>query len=132
MTRRLLCLALVLGSASICVAASDSSGAWLSRVPREDRVRANPELDNPKSVEAGAVVFARHCGSCHGADAAGRGKHPSLRTPRVQQASDGELQWLLLNGSLAHGMPSWAGLPEVQRWQVIRYLHSLPQDDQPK
>ncbi len=116
-------------SASACVAASDSHGSWLSKVPAKDRVRVNPLAENPSAVAAGALVFAQHCASCHGSKAGGMGRHPSLRTERVQQASDGELQWLLRNGSLRHGMPAWSGLPEVQRWQVVRYLHSLPLDD---
>ena len=41
----------------------------------------------------------------------GRGRRPSLRTPEVRSATDGELFWLLRNGSLAHGMPSWSRLP---------------------
>ena len=124
--RRALSLALVLLYAAACLAASDFTGSWLSKVPQKDRVRVNPQAQDPQAVDAGAVVFARHCASCHGRDADGLGKHPSLRTARIQQASDGELQWLLRNGSLAHGMPAWSGLPEIQRWQVVRYLHSLP------
>ncbi len=55
----------------------------------------------------------------------GRGRRPSLRTDRVQGATDGELLWLLENGELRYGMPSWSGLPEEQRWQVERYVKSL-------
>ncbi len=116
-------------SASACVAASGSRGAGLSKVPEKDRVRVNPLAEDPTAPAAGALVFAQHCASCHGSDAQGMGKHPSLRTARVHQASDGDLQWLLRNGSLAHGMPAWSGLPEAQRWQLVRYLHSLPLDD---
>jgi hypothetical protein len=48
----------------------------------------------------------------------------------VQKATDGELRWLLRNGSLKRGMPSCDGLPEVQRWQLVRYLHSLENNPQ--
>jgi len=37
--------------------------------------------------------------------------------------------WLLENGVLRYGMPSWSGLPEEQRWEVIRYLRTLPVED---
>jgi mono/diheme cytochrome c family protein len=116
-------------SASAYVAASDSHGSWLSKVPEKDRLRVNPLAKDTQAVAAGAQIFSQHCASCHGSDAQGMGKHPSLRTARVQQASDGELQWLLRNGSLMHGMPAWSGLPELQRWQLVRYLHSLPLED---
>jgi len=32
---------------------------------------------------------------------------------------------VLRNGSLRHGMPSFAHLPEQQRWQIVTYLKSL-------
>ena len=66
-----------------------------------------------------------HCAKCHGEDALGRGKKPSLRTKEVQKAADGELFSLLRNGYLKKGMPSWSSLPEPSRWQIIAYVKSL-------
>ena len=40
-------------------------------------------------------------------------------------AKPGELQWLLTNGNLGKGMPSWSRLPEQQRWQLVAYLKTL-------
>jgi mono/diheme cytochrome c family protein len=70
-------------------------------------------------------VFDDHCAKCHGTDALGRGKRPSLRSERVQQATDGEIFWLLKNGNLPKGMPTWATIPEPMRWQVITFVKSL-------
>lgn len=70
-------------------------------------------------------MFADHCAQCHGPDALGQGKRPSLRTPEVQGASDGEIFWILRNGYLRRGMPSWSSLPEQTRWQIIAYVKSL-------
>jgi mono/diheme cytochrome c family protein len=73
---------------------------------------------------AGARLYADHCSRCHGENLEGvRGK-PSLRTPVVAGATDGELFWLLRNGDLRHGMPSWSGLPEPERWQIVTFLKS--------
>ena len=121
---RCLVLAVALSS-SAGLAASKPPGDWLKRVPQKERVRQNPLAQGDSAAAAGAQIFATHCASCHGTNAEGSGKHPSLRSTRVHDATDGELQWLLRNGSLGKGMPSWSGLPEVQRWQVIRYLRSL-------
>jgi hypothetical protein len=33
--------------------------------------------------------------------------------------------WVLENGSLHHGMPSFAHLPAPERWQIITYLQGL-------
>ena len=106
-------------------AAAEKHDDWLERVPQKDRFRPNPLTLDDAAPAAGAIIFAERCASCHGADAQGKGRRPSLRTDRVREATDGELQWLLRNGSLGKGMPAWSGLPEVQRWQLIRYLRSL-------
>jgi mono/diheme cytochrome c family protein len=113
-------------SVAVTARANDGHSDWLRKVAEKDRVRVNPLAGDDSAVAAGAQVFGQHCASCHGEMAEGMGRRPSLRTARVHDASDGELQWLLRNGSLAHGMPAWSGLPEVQRWQLVRYLHSLP------
>lgn len=106
--------------------ASEQRGDWLAKVPEKDRVRVDPLAHDDTAIAGGAQLFAQHCTACHGELAEGVGRRPGLRTARVRDASDGELQWLLRNGSLAHGMPAWSNLPEVQRWQLVRYLHSLP------
>jgi mono/diheme cytochrome c family protein len=106
--------------------ASEQRGDWMAKVPEKDRARVNPLAQDDTAIAGGAQLFAHHCASCHGDLAEGVGRRPALRTARVRDASDGELQWLLRNGSLAHGMPAWSNLPEVQRWQLVRFLHSLP------
>jgi len=106
--------------------ASVGTGQWLKHVPEKDRVRSNPLAHDSDATAAGAKLFHSDCAPCHGADAAGRGSRPTLRSERVRRATDGELEWLLRNGNLAHGMPSWSRLPEVQRWQIVRYVHALP------
>jgi|CZKR01.1.fsa_nt_gi hypothetical protein len=37
----------------------------------------------------------------------------------------GTLFWLLTNGVVRHGMPVWSKLPELQRWQLVRFIKSL-------
>ena len=91
------------------------------------RVPVIAEDHPPKAGEISPAksIFLRHCAKCHGADAEGRGKKPSLRSSRVQSATDGEIFWLLRNGNLGKGMPTWSKLPEETRWQVIAYVKSL-------
>ena len=113
---------ILLACSSMLVAAS---GGWLNKVPDADRKRVNPFDGNQEAVAAGGVLFQNNCAKCHGSDAAGKHNRPSLRSERVAHATDGELAWLLKNGSLWKGMPSWSSLPEQQRWQIIAYLRSL-------
>lgn len=103
-----------------------SNGAWLHKVPNAARKRVNPYAGKAEAIAAGKLLFADHCAECHGSDALGRHGRPSLRSERVRHATDGELAWLLRNGSLSKGMPSWSTIPEPQRWQIIAYLRSLP------
>lgn len=112
-----------MAAALLCLAAAD--GSWLRDVPDADRKRSNPFSGQNDAVAAGGRLFADHCAKCHGEDAEGRGKRPSLRSNRVQHATDGEVFWLLKNGNLRKGMPTWASLPEPERWQIIAYVKSL-------
>jgi len=41
--------------------------------------------------------------------------------PRLECCSG----WVLKNGSIYQGMPSFAHLPEPQRWEIITFLRSL-------
>ena len=94
--------------------------------PAKDHARANPLAGDKQAIAAGALVYADHCAECHKPDARGDGhKRPSLRTDPIRTASDGDLEWFLRQGDLAHGMPSWASLPTQQRWQLVAYLRSI-------
>lgn len=122
-----LCRILVgLLAVAVCAGASDS---WLRHVPDSYRRKVNPYAGQPDAIAAGARLFSDHCAQCHQPDALGKGKRPSLRTSYIQSATDGELFWLLRNGILAHGMPSWSMLPEPSRWQIIAYVKSLGPSD---
>jgi mono/diheme cytochrome c family protein len=109
-------------AAVLCIAAD---GTWLERVPDADRAKPNPFSGKPDAVAAGQKVYLDHCAKCHGDDGEGRRKKPSLRTSRVQQATDGEIFWLLKNGSSKKGMPTWSSLPEPTRWQIITFVKSM-------
>lgn len=99
---------------------------WTQQVPQREHERANPMAQNPQAAQAGRLLYADHCSKCHGGDAAGKGKRPSLLTKHVQiDASQGDLHWLLVNGDLRRGMPSWSKLPDQQLWQIVSYLKSL-------
>jgi len=112
--------------ASVALAASaEKDGTWISRVPEKARLRQNPLASDPNAVAAGGKLYRQNCAKCHGPQGEGSGQHPALNTERVRAASAGELQWLLTNGSLKHGMPSWSRLPEPQRWQIVAYLQTM-------
>jgi mono/diheme cytochrome c family protein len=113
----------VLGSSLLFAEAGD--GVWLTKVPDKQRVRENPFSGQPEAIAAGAKLFRHNCTTCHGNEALGTKKYPNLHTEQVRAATDGELEWLLKNGSMKNGMPSWSKLPEQQRWQIVAFLKSL-------
>ena len=99
--------------------------AELGKAPEKARNRANPLAHDPEAAAAGRLLFEDHCAECHGHNAGGGKKGPSLRAPEVQNAPSGAIFWLLTNGVVRKGMPVWSRLPEPQRWQLVRYLKSL-------
>ena len=99
---------------------------WIEKVPPRERERENTMAGDADAVAAGRLLYEDHCARCHGDEAQGKGKRPSLRSERVQgTATPGDLHWLLRNGSLGRGMPSWSKLPDEQIWQIITYLRTL-------
>jgi mono/diheme cytochrome c family protein len=125
--RTILTICALLSATLLLAAAGD--GLWITRVPEKDRARMNPFAGNSAAQAAGAKLFKQNCASCHGDDANGKDRHPSLHSQRVRSATPGELQWLLTNGSMKNGMPSWSRLPEQQRWQIVTFLKSLQNAD---
>jgi len=105
----------------------DSRGVLLAiaRAPTSAREKQNPFRGDGKAILAGEKLYSEHCAECHGDDARGGAHAADLCAPDVQKATSGELEWLLRNGNLAHGMPSWSGLPEQRLWQIVAYVKTL-------
>jgi mono/diheme cytochrome c family protein len=97
----------------------------IAQAPERTREWRNPYQGQPDAVLAGKKLFQQHCAECHGSNARGRGRAVNLHLSAVQNATAGELEWFLRNGNLWRGMPSWSGLPEQRRWQIVAYLKSL-------
>jgi mono/diheme cytochrome c family protein len=125
--RRQLWAGIVLG---LGVAYAATGSPWIHNVPEAAHKKSNPYANQEKAIAAGARLFADHCAQCHGSDALGRDGRPSLRSQEVQQTTDGEIFWLLKNGSRRRGMPSWSSLPAPSRWQIVAYIKSLGESAQ--
>ncbi|MEA2326640.1 MAG: hypothetical protein QOE68_1599 [Thermoanaerobaculia bacterium] len=81
--------------------------------------------ESSSEIRAGGKLFAQHCASCHGVNATGGTRAPSLHTPAIQAMPDAALVQFLTDGDLPKGMPSWSRLPEERRWQLVRYIKSM-------
>lgn len=94
------------------------------QAPESAKQMKNP-YTGQASASAGGPLYQNSCGSCHGTSGQGSGNIPGLNSDSVKAATDGELFWFITKGDIDDGMPSWAGLPEQQRWQIVSYLKSL-------
>ena len=117
------------------------------RVPR-DQIEAARAVTNPlpasdEMIAKGKVLFEgkAFCKACHGADGKGLGggiEPGSLKGPLPRNftdkrwqttRTDGELFWILKNGSKGTAMASFIPLvlTEEEAWQVLRYVRSFGQ-----
>ena len=97
--------------------------AW--QAPPAATARRNPLANSPEAAGGGRKIFQRECSSCHGQDGRGLKNAADLQLDVVQTQTDGALFWKITNGNARRGMPSFSGLPEMQRWQIVLYLRTL-------
>ena len=112
------------------------------RVPpaqiEEARSWKNPFPATPENIQKGKAFFhgKAYCRTCHGKDGKGLGDIPGLTgklprnfTDKDWQAArmDGELLWILKNGSSGTAMVSFIPqvLTEDEAWHVILYIRSF-------
>ncbi|HTR36268.1 MAG TPA: c-type cytochrome [Bryobacteraceae bacterium] len=97
----------------------------LQQAPENWRAKVNPFASDIQAKRAGAKLYARECAECHGEGGQGIGKAPPLQRADVSHAPPGAVFWVLDNGALWHGMPSFAHLPAPERWQIVSFVQSL-------
>jgi glucose/arabinose dehydrogenase len=93
--------------------------------PASSKAMKNPYEGQAAAISAGKQLYARNCLSCHGKSGGGTGNVPSLIDGKLETTAPGEVFWFITKGDKDNGMPSWAQLPENQRWQIISYVKSL-------
>ena len=104
-----------------------------------DRREARDGLTNPRPATAnvlaeGAELYRIYCVMCHGERGVGDGamaqhfrRVPDLKTPYIQNYTDGRLYTVLREGGFA--MPRYAEALSVdERWTVVHYVRSFRSD----
>ena len=139
-------VAAALGSWGIPVFGADEA-VLKPRVPidqiEEARMWTNPLPATEENIGKGKALFQgkAFCVTCHGKDGKGlggdiapeslKGPLPRNFTDKAWQAarSDGELFWILKNGSPGTAMAPFIPLvlTEEEAWQVLRYVRSFGQ-----
>jgi mono/diheme cytochrome c family protein len=95
---------------------------------------------SPELMALGEKLYQKHCAACHGLDGRGNGDAAYLLYPkprdfvaaRYRQVStwervptDEDLYRIISRGMPGSAMPSWAHLPEEQRWSLVHYTKSF-------
>ncbi len=111
---------LALATSGVCF----SGGSLLQQAPLNTSAQRNPYVNEETAQRAGAKLYRRECASCHGELREGIGHAPPLVLSRLRRASPGAIFWVLRNGGVFRGMPSFSHLPEAQRWQIVTFLLS--------
>lgn len=139
----------VIGSVGSPVFSADAS-VLRPRVPadqiEEVRTWVNPLPATEDTIEQGKKLFhgKAFCVTCHGQDGKGfggdiepgtlKGPLPRNFTDKEWQAarSDGELLWILKNGSKGTAMAPFVPLilTEEEAWQVLRYVRTFATEEQ--
>jgi glucose/arabinose dehydrogenase len=114
--------ATILGAASLPALDVD---AKFHDAPESAQKMKNPYEGNAAAAQAGKPLYARNCLSCHGKVGKGTGNIPSLVDGKLDSVKPGEVFWFITKGSKENGMPSWAQLPEKERWQIVSYVTTV-------
>jgi mono/diheme cytochrome c family protein len=96
----------------------------------------NPLPDTPETIRMGQKAFSHYCVACHGLDGQNTGVPfadrmsppvPPLSSAGVQNFTDGQIHWVIVNGIYPSGMPASKGiLNDDEIWSIVHYIRHLP------
>ena len=109
------------------------------KAPEEFLQKVNPLPSTAAVINYGKALYQQSaqpmaCAMCHGDKGDGQGFMGAALNPpprnftcgkMMNDIQDGQLFWIIKNGSPGTGMLSFAGLPDDEVWQLIHYIRSL-------
>jgi glucose/arabinose dehydrogenase len=93
--------------------------------PDSAKEMKNPYDGQATAAAAGKTLYTRNCLACHGRSGQGTGNVPSLVDGKLEGVPQGEIFWFITKGDKDNGMPSWAFLPEKDRWEIVSYVETM-------
>ena len=101
--------------------------------------KTSPLRTEPRNIRKGKVLShikakPLACKQCHGMNGNGNGAMALHMNPKprnftckltMDQIPDGQLFWIIKNGSKGTSMPSYSHLSDKKVWQLIQYIRSL-------
>ncbi|MBI1822971.1 MAG: cytochrome c [Nitrospirae bacterium] len=113
----------------------------IPRAPEDKKFVKNPFPASSEIVSKGSEIYHGKggCFACHGREGKGDGPAGSALNPRPRNfanprfheiRTDGELFWVIQNGSPGTGMFSYSPsyITEEETWMVIRYIRTIPKE----
>lgn len=108
--------------------------------------KLNPLVVNGDNLKAGKELFLSDakplaCAECHGDRGDGNGPMAYMFEPRprnftcaddISTLPDGQLYWIIKNGSIGTSMPAFDKLSDGEIWQLTLYIRSLSQTSSKK
>ena len=109
------------------------------KAPDSYRTKKNPLTVSQSHIQAGKALFMKDakpvpCQMCHGKKGDGKGPGAGGMNPRprdftcssmMNDIPDGQLFWIVKNGSPGTGMMAFRKLKDDQIWQLVHYLRTL-------
>lgn len=141
-TARLMVLVALLGAGNVFAeypsAAQCPQPRFTGKAPEPDYSRVNPLTADRTALAAGRGLYekgaAPSCQLCHGIKGDGLGPLSGQFDPRprnfacretVKGIPDGQLFWIVRNGSPGTSMPAFPELRDEQIWQIVLHLRAL-------
>ena len=110
----------------------------VASAPEEFKNKINPLRKEPRNLKKGKVLYRlkarKACKYCHGMEGKGDGSMADLmdNAPRnltckkyMNKITDGELFWVIKEGLVEGGMPSYKHLSDKKIWQLIQYIRTF-------
>jgi cytochrome c len=127
---------------SASVVGAEEKDPLKTRVPADQladaKANKNPVASTPESIAKGKALYEGKgtCFNCHGKNGDGQGEAGKILNPSPRdftnckfhkKRKDGELLWIIKNGSAGTGMVSLipAAITEEEAWNIINYERSF-------
>ncbi len=142
------CCAVLSALAALPVRAADTlppgecpQPRFTGKAPPDYLAKKNPVIPTAESLAAGERLYNAKsktlpCAYCHGAKGDGKGNLATQFDPRprnflctatINGIEDGQLFWIIQNGSPATAMPPSKNLTDEQIWHIVNHVRKLAQ-----
>jgi mono/diheme cytochrome c family protein len=109
------------------------------KAPNKIYKQINPLEPTPENISSGKILYQKTakplaCFQCHGTNGGGNGPMAKGMRPEprnfsckamMEKIPDGQLFWIIKNGSKGTGMLGFKALDDDQVWQVLSYLRQF-------